>query len=144
MGKQTTHNTRQNQGAKYRNTAGYYMPGSNAVAPEYWREEEQQEVRHSVAVKPKRKNEVAQWLATLTAVFFMGMLLVGQYVYISSLGYEVSQAKSELKMVQTQNEKIKNQISAAGGLQNIEMVAVNNMGMHKPSGQEIIYLSATE
>ena len=77
-------------------------------------------------------------------VFAMGMALVGQYAYIGNLGYEVSQAKTELKTVQMQNEKIKNQISAAGGLQNIEMVAVNAMGMHKPDSQEIIYLSATE
>ena len=41
-------------------------------------------------------------------------------------------------------EKIKNEISAAGGLQNVEMIAVNYMGMHKPQGQEIIYLSAAK
>lgn len=145
MGRQTTHNTKINQGVSYRNVYDYYMPGANAVAPEYLREDEkQQEIHHNIAVKPKRKTEVAQWLATLAAVFAMGLILVGQYVYIGSLGYEVSQAKSELKTVQVQNEKIKNQISAAGGLQNVELVAVNYMGMHKPSSQEIIYLSATE
>ncbi len=150
MGRQTTHNTStysrvESRKAQYSASSGYYMSGSSAVAPEYlYHEEAEREQRQRTAAKPKRKPELAQWLATLTVVFAMGMALVGQYAYIGNLGYEVSQAKNELKAVQMQNEKIKNQISAAGGLQNVEMVAVNYMGMHKPQGQEIIYLSAAE
>ncbi len=145
MGRQTTHNTGNYNRNQYRESSRYYMSGSNAVAADYlYQEEIQQEQSRKTAVKPKRKSELAQWLATLTVVFAMGMALVGQYAYIGNLGYEVSQAKAELKTVQMQNEKIKNQISATGGLQHIEMVAVNYMGMHKPENQEIIYLSATE
>ncbi len=145
MGRQTTHNTTTDYKAQYRTSSGYYMSGSSAVAPEYlYQEEVVHEQRQRAAAKPKRKPVLAQWLATLTMVFVMGMALVGQYAYIGNLGYEVSQAKNELKTVQMQNEKIKNQISAAGGLQHVEMIAVNNMGMHKPQGQEIIYLSAAE
>lgn len=146
MGRQTTHNTRTyNNRIKYEASAGYYMPGSSAVAIDYAeRNTSQQEQKKNTAVRPKRKSELLQWLATLTVVFAMGMALVGQYAYIGNLGYEVSQTKNELKTVQMQNEKMKNQISNVGGLQHIEMVAVNNMGMHKPHGQEIIYLSATE
>ena len=145
MGRQTTHNTRADYRAQYQTSSGYYMAGSSAVAPEYlYQEEVQHEQRQKTAVKPKHKSERAPWVATLAMVFAMGMALVGQYAYIGNLGYEVSQAKTELKTVQMQNEKIKNEISAAGGLQNIEMVAVNYMGMHKPQGQEIIYLSVAE
>ena len=145
MGRQTTHNTGNHSRMQYRESSRYYMSGANAVAADYlYQEELHEEQRRKTAVKPKRKSEVAQWIATLTVVFAMGIALVGQYAYIGNLGYEVSQAKTELKTVQMQNEKIKNQISAAGGLQNIEMVAVNYMGMHKPDGQDVIYLSATE
>ncbi len=145
MGRQTTHKTGSYSRSQYRESSRYYMSGSNAVAADYlYQEDVEQEVSRKTAVKSNRKSEVAQWLATLTVVFAMGMALVGQYAYIGNLGYEVSQAKAELKTVQMQNEKIKNQISATGGLQHIEMVAVNHMGMHKPEGQEIIYLSATE
>ena len=145
MGRQTTHNTNTDYKARYRASSGYYMSGSSAVAPDYLYQEEIVHEQHQrTAVKPKKKHEVVQWMATLTMVFAMGMALVGQYAYIGNLGYEVSQAKNELKTVQMQNEKIKNQISAAGGLQNVEMIAVNYMGMHKPQGQEIIYLSAAE
>ena len=145
MGRQTTHNTREYARKAYQATSGYYMPGSSAVAPEYWQEEERrQETKRKTVVKPKQKNEVMQWIATLTVVFAMGLALVGQYAYIGNLGYEVSQTKAELKTVQMQNEKIKNEISAAGGLQNVELIAVNYMGMHKPQGQEIIYLSAAK
>ena len=150
MGRQTTHNTStysrtESRRAQYSASSGYYMSGSSAVAPEYlYQEEVVQEQHRKAAVKPKKKHDVAQWLATLAVVFAMGMALVGQYAYIGNLGYEVSQAKNELKTVQMQNEKIKNEISAAGGLQNVEMIAVNYMGMHKPQGQEIIYLSAAK
>ncbi len=143
--RQTTHNTGAYRRNAYRASSRYYMSGSSAVAPEYlYQEEVQKEEQRRVTVKPKKKSEVVQWLATLTVVFAMGMALVGQNVYIGNLGYTVNQAKDELKLVQSQNEKIRNQISAAGGLQNVEMVAVSYMGMHKPNGQEIIYLSATE
>lgn len=145
MGRQTTHNAGQYNRTQYRDSSRYYMAGSSAYAPDYlYQEETEQEQTRKAAAKPKHKSEALQWVATLAMVFAMGMALVGQYAYIGNLGYEVSQAKTELKTVQMQNEKIKNQISAAGGLQNIEMVAVNAMGMHKPDSQEIIYLSATE
>lgn len=145
MGRQTTHNTNINSRSQYRDASRYYMAGSSAAAPEYWYQDEvQHEEKRQKAVKSRRRSEAMQWVATLTVVFAMGMALVGQYAYIGNLGYEVTQAKTELKTVQMQNEKIKNQISAAGGLQHIEMVAVSNMGMHKPNGQEIIYLSAAE
>lgn len=150
MGRRTTHNAStysraESRRAQYHTSSGYYMSGSSAVAPEYLYQEEQlQEQRRNTAVRPKRKPELAQWLATFTVVFAMGLALVGQYAYIGNLGYEVTQARNELKTVQMQNEKIKNQISAVGGLQNVELIAVNNMGMHKPQGQEIIYLSAAE
>ena len=131
--------------AYYRSASGYYMPGSSAVAPEYWQQEEvQQEQQRRTSVKQNRKPEVVQWLATLSIVFIMGLALAGQNAYIGNLGYDVTQTKNELRAVQAQNEKIKNQISAAGGLQHVETVAVNFMGMHKPSEQEIIYLSATK
>lgn len=146
MGRQTTHNTGKHDNARahYSASSRYYMSGANAVAADYLYQEEVEVQQPKTAAKPKQKSDVMQWLATLTMVFAMGMALVGQYAYIGNLGYEVSQAKTELKTVQMQNEKIKNQISAAGGLQHIEMTAINYMGMHKPNGQEIIYLSATE
>lgn len=145
MGRQTTHNTRGHGKVQYSASSRYYAPGSSAVATDYlYQEELHQEEQRQSAAKPKKKSEAVQWLAALTVVFAMGIALVGQYAYIGNLGYQVSQAKTELKTVQAQNEKIKNQISATGGLQNIEMVAVNYMGMHKPDAQEIIYLSATE
>ncbi len=149
MERQTTHNSEAYSEAyrrsAYHTSSGYYMPGSSAVAPEYlYQEEVRKEERHKVAVKPKKKNETLQWIVTLTLVFAMGIAAVGEYVAINSLGYAVNQTKNELALVQSQNEKLRNQISAASGLQNVEMVAVNYMGMHKPNGQEIIYLSATE
>ena len=82
-------------------------------------------------------------VSLMLAVFLLGMVLVVQYAYIQNLGYEVNQAKTELKTVQEQNEKMKKQIATLGELQNVEAVAINNMGMHKPESWEIIYLPQT-
>ena len=81
MGRQTTHNTStysrtESRRAQYSASSGYYMSGSSAVAPEYlYQEEVVQEQHRKAAVKPKKKHDVAQWLATLTVVFAMGMAL---------------------------------------------------------------------
>ena len=123
---------------------GYYMYTANAVAHEYQYEEEiQQPAQKTHRKSVKSRPVLAQHISTLLVVFLMGLVLVGQYAYIQNLGYQVSQSKAELKAVQDQNEKIKKQIAAMGDLQNVEAVAVNNMGMHKPAEWEIIYLPQT-
>lgn len=123
---------------------GYYMYTANAVAHDYQYEEESQHSAQKTHRKSVKSRPVlAQHISTLLVVFLMGLVLVGQYAYIQNLGYQVSQSKAELKAVQDQNEKIKKQIAAMGDLQNVEAVAVNNMGMHKPAEWEIIYLPQT-
>ena len=139
------------QGTQYRETynshrkqyqelsSGYYMYSANAVARDYiYEEEPQKQVQRKTVVK--RRPALAQHISTLLVVFLLGMSLVVQYAYIQNLGFEVSQAKTELKAVQEENEKIKKQIAALGELQNVEAVAVYNMGMHKPTAGEVIYL----
>ncbi len=123
-------------------SSGYYMHTANAVARDYiYEEEPQKKVQKKTVVK--RPTNLARQVSTLLIVFFLGMSLVVQYAYIQNLGYEVSQAKTELKNVQEQNEKMKKQIAALGELQNVEAVAIYNMGMHKPESGEIIYLPHT-
>lgn len=121
-------------------SSGYYMYTANAVAREYQYEEEQRPVQKVKKTKVKRSPVLAQHISTVFIVFLLGLALVGQYTIVQSLGYQVSQSKTELKTVQEQNEKIKKQIAAMGELQNVEAVAINNMGMHKPNEWEIIYL----
>ena len=121
----------------------YYMYTANAVARDYRYEEEV--MRPAQKKKKKAKHPaLAQHISTLFVVFLLGMALVVQYTYIQNLGYQISQSKNELKTVQDENEKIKKQIAAMGELQNVENIAVNNMGMHKPNEWEIIYLPQIE
>ncbi len=121
-------------------SSGYYMYTANAVARDYQYEEEQQPVQKVKKTKVKSRPALTQHISTVFIVFLLGLALVGQYTIVQSLGYQVSQSKTELKTVQDQNEKIKKQIAAMGELQNVEAVAINNMGMHKPNEWEIIYL----
>lgn len=133
-----------NRQRHYQNlSSGYYMSTSNAVARDYWYEEEAKPAVKKVR-KPKNHNKVVllHHVTTLLIVFLLGMALVGEYAYIQNLGYQVSQSRNELKTLQEQNEKIKKQIAMMGDLQTVEAIAINNMGMHKPEDWEIIYLPA--
>lgn len=121
-------------------SSGYYMYTANAVARDYQYEEELQPAKKVQKPKVKSRPALAQHISTIFIVFLLGMALVGEYTVMQNLGYQVSQSKTELKAVLDQNEKIKKQIAAMGELQNIEAIAINNMGMHKPNEWEIIYL----
>ena len=136
--------TYNSQRKQYQNVSqNYYMYTANAVARDYRYEEEV--MRPAQKKKKKAKHPaLAQHISTLFVVFLLGMALVVQYTYIQNLGYQISQSKNELKTVQDENEKIKKQIAAMGELQNVENIAVNNMGMHKPNEWEIIYLPQIE
>ena len=136
--------TYNSQRKQYQNVSqNYYMYTANAVARDYRYEEEV--MRPAQKKKKKAKHPaLEQHISTLFVVFLLGMALVVQYTYIQNLGYQISQSKNELKTVQDENEKIKKQIAAMGELQNVENIAVNNMGMHKPNEWEIIYLPQIE
>lgn len=124
-------------------SSNYYMPTANAVAHDYQYEEDPQKaVQKAHKNGAKKRSSLAQYIPTLLVVFLLGFVLVTQYAYIQNLGYQVTQSKEELKTVQEQNEKLKKQITALGELQTVESIAINNMGMRKPTANEIIYLSA--
>ena len=115
----------------------YYMYTSNAVVQDYSYEEERQ------AEKKKNKKKPMVWgqyIPTVFVVFLMAIVLVAQYAYIQNLGYQVSKEKTELKATLEQNEKVKKQIATKGELQAVEVIAVNQLGMHKPTNDEIVYL----
>ena len=118
----------------------YYMHTANALEPEY------EEV--VVAPKPKvRKSKRPQPFLAVTlpnllrllCAFVLGMALVGQYIYIQGLGYEVSQSKAALDSVLAQNERLKQEYAQASSLDTIESYAINSMGMVPPE-DNVAYL----
>lgn len=126
---------------RYRNpSSDYYMYSANAVAREYQYEEEVRPVQKTVKKQAKRHLALTQHFSTILIVFLLGLALVCEYTVVQGLGYQVSQTKSELKTVQEQNEKLKKQIATLGELQNVEAIAMSNMGMRKPEDWEVIYL----
>lgn len=123
----------------------YYMPTANALAPEF---EEEVVVRPQPAVRKQKRTQpflamTLPNLMRLACAFVLGVLLVGQYIYIQGLGYTVSQNKAKLESVLVQNEKLKQEYAAASSLETIESYAVNNMGMSQP-GENVAYLPERE
>lgn len=127
------------------NAGAYYMYTANAVAREYWPEydkEQEQAQKQQVRKAPRKKKapSILPNLKALAIIFVMGLGLVGQYVYIQNLGYHVSQSRAELKVVLADNEKMKQQFASLSELQTIEAYAVNQLGMVKPDGEDVLYL----
>ena len=119
----------------------YYMHSANALAPEF---EEEVVVRPQTVVRPQKKTKPHLKLTVanvlhLACAFVLAMALVGQYIYIQGLGYEVSQSKAELDSVLSQNERLKQEYATASSLESIEMYAVSSLGMVQP-GDNVAYL----
>lgn len=128
-----------------------YMYTANAVAPEYqWQYEEETKVRVQPKQQTTQKTKVsflqvaAPNLRMLCVLFAMGLFLVGQYVYIQNVSYNINQSREELKVVAMENEKLKTQVATLGELETIEAYAVNQLGMVKPTQNNIMYLAQNE
>lgn len=128
----------------------YYMYTANAVAPDYqWEYEEkfqpvsqkQQEVKKKQKPKQHFLQALAPNLVMLMMIFGLGLATVGQYVYIQNISYNINQSKEELKVVTTENEKLKKQVAALGDLQAIEAYAMNNIGMVKATSNDMMFLA---
>lgn len=123
----------------------YYMHSANALAPEY---EEEVVVKPQVTVRPQKKAKpflsiTLPEVMHLACAFVLAMALVGQYIYIQGLGYDVSQSKVELDGVLAQNERLKQEFASASSLESIENYAVNSLGMIQP-GDNVAYLPKRE
>lgn len=119
-----------------RSNANYYMHTSNALAPDYLPEEpEYRPSPKKGKVKVKKKHFVIAsipGLARVLLVFALALSLVGQYIYIQGLGYELNKTKNELTAICNNNEKLKEQSAALGDLKAVEAKAIYNLGMIKP------------
>jgi len=129
----------------------YYMYTANAVAPDYqWEvEDEYKSVSSKKQVvkkspKPNFLQTIVPNLVMLLVLFGMGLTTVGQYVYIQNISYNINQSKEELKVVTTENEKLKKQVAALGELETIEAYAINNMGMVKATHKDMMFLAQEE
>lgn len=134
------------------NSRQYYMHTANALAPEYYEQEEvtkRPQKRPQVQNKPKaqpkavpRKHFLALTMPSLSKiaiVFVMGVLLVAQYAYINSLGYSISQAQDDLTVILAENERLKQEYAQLGNLEAIEAYATVNLGMVRPE-ENVAYL----
>lgn len=123
----------------------YYMHSANALAPEF---EEEVVVRPQTVARPQKKTKphlkiTLSDVTHLACAFVLAMALVGQYIYIQGLGYDVSQSKAELDGVLAQNERLKQEYASASSLESIETYAVSSLGMVQP-GENVAYLPKRE
>lgn len=133
----------------YRSQRSYYMPGANAVAPEYDETDLYEEynqptetIKSQKKIKLKFKNLISENMKVFVTVFALATLVVGQYVYIAGLGYNIVREENSLNAILNSNEKLKQEYANLNDLSNIESYAVNNLGMVKAS-TSMVYVAAT-
>lgn len=135
------------------NSRQYYMHTANALAPDYYEQEEvvsrpqkQRQVQNRPQEQPKAVKKkhflalIIPNLSKIAIVFVMGVLLVAQYVYINSLGYSINQAQNDLTVILAENERLKQEYARLGNLETIEDYATVNLGMVRPENN-VVYLS---
>ena len=132
---------------KYTYTAQrYYTAGANAVAREYYEQNDSiniNEENYTANSKKKIKLIINENLKLFTVAFLLAALVVGQYVYIAGMGYNIVKQENELNAVLNNNEKLKQQYAYLGDLATVEAYAVNNLGMVKAQ-DSMAYVSSAE
>ena len=130
----------------YRSQSSYYMHGANAVLPEYYEGDlyENQNTVEKTVKKKKIKHALSENIKLLAVIFVLATLVVGQYVYIAGLGYNIVREENNLNAVLSNNEKLKQEYANLNDLSAIESYAVNNLGMVKPTASMVYAASVTD
>jgi cell division protein FtsL len=71
-------------------------------------------------------------------VFSFALLLVFLCNVSSTLGYQIEQLNLDIQNLQTANDRLDFQIAQKSSLDNVERVAVTNLGMYKPDDKTSI------
>ena len=128
------------------NSQRYYTSGANAVAREYYEQNDSiniNEEKYTASSKKKIKVIINENLKLFTVAFLLASLVVAQYVYIAGMGYNIVREENELNAVLNNNEKLKQQYAYLGDLATVEAYAVNNLGMVKAQAS-MAYVSSAE
>ena len=129
----------------YRSQSNYYMSGSSAVLPEYYDNTlyESNNTATETVKKKKIKYALGENIKILAVLFVLATLVVGQYVYIAGLGYNIVREQNNLNAVLGSNEKLKQEYANLNDLSTIENYAVNNLGMVKATAS-MAYVASSE
>ena len=71
-------------------------------------------------------------LSLMVVAFALGIFVCTQYANLALKNHSISQLKREIAAQQTQNEKMRLQISELGSVGRIKSMAVNQLGMVEP------------
>lgn len=80
----------------------------------------------------RRKDKPWPKLPIFALIFVLALLVVGEFALVQSMGLSVSQAQTELRAIEAQNESLRNNVSELSSLSRVEQIATQDMGMVKP------------
>ncbi|KUO52489.1 MAG: hypothetical protein APF76_05500 [Desulfitibacter sp. BRH_c19] len=93
----------------------------------------------------KTSTKVKLFMCSLTLVsFILGLALTGLAGQVGVKGQELNKVKDELHSMQISNERLQLEKNKLLALENIELIAVAELGMEKPQFENLKMVSAEE
>ncbi len=88
-----------------------------------------------------RSNQKVWYIARLVCIAFLAFLPLYRFSVITESQYRVAELQSEIKNIDSQNERLKVEIANLKSVARIEDIAKNKLNMNEPGSQQIIYLN---
>jgi cell division protein FtsL len=91
--------------------------------------------------RKSRPNNKASYIARLVCVALLTFLPLYRFSVITESQYRLDALQSEIKNIDSQNERLKVEIANLKAVARIEDIAKNKLNMKEPENQQIIYLN---
>lgn len=112
------------------------------VAPQKWDYSYEPVLPAPKAAKQRRLATKSKCLivAIIICAFLTGLALTSQVALFVDKGYQITKLKKDIQSLQTANERLKLEIDQASSLDRVEQVALNDLGMTKPSLEDMEFI----
>lgn len=104
------------------------------------------EPQKNITKREKRKKilrpDAKFYVKSVLTIFILALLLVYVCIKSATLGYEIVQLEKEIHTLETENQRLVYDIAEKSSLERIELIAIEELGMHKPSLNSNVTIAA--
>ena len=109
--------------------------------PQYQPRRESQPVRRTL---PQKKHKF-RWSVLIVGLicFGLSMIMIQRFAYLNEIDQEITNVQKQLFLVQASNEQKTLKIEESMDLKKLEEIATQQLGMCKPSKNQVVYVEVT-
>lgn len=117
---------------------------------DFYKKQHQEKMKKTAMLLEKKKRRyrrqrrvrfLIQSFAVCAVVFGLLSLLVIRYAMIFEINYNVQGLEREIRVLELEKEDLRVQMDSTVVLENVEKVAINDLGMQYPKSEQIVYLN---